>query len=76
MRTLTLSYNIDDSLLDRIGFSNLQVYVAGENLMTWTDYSGLDPEVNFDGSSNLTLGTDFLTQGLNRTIKFGVRGSF
>ncbi len=76
LKTLTLSYDVTKSLLDQIGFSNLQVYVAGENLFTLTDYTGLDPETNYAGTDNLALGTDFLTQGLNRTIKFGIRGTF
>lgn len=75
-KTVTLSYNLPKSLLKSIYFSNMQVYLQGENLHTWTKYQGLDPEANYAGTSNLALGTDFLTQGLNRTFKIGVRGSF
>jgi hypothetical protein len=31
------------------------------NLHTWTKYTGLDPEVNYDGQANFSTG-DFLTQ--------------
>ena len=76
LKNITLAYNLDRSIIGNIGLAGLQVFVTGENLVTITDYKGLDPEVNYAGTANLTLGTDFLTQGLNRTIKFGVRGSF
>ena len=45
-------------------------------LITITDYSGNDPEVNTFGSANVARGTDFLSQGLNRNYKFGVNFKF
>lgn len=75
-KNVTLSYDLDNSILDKAGLGNLRVYVAADNLMTWTKYQGLDPEANYAGTANLALGTDFLTQGLNRTIRFGVKGTF
>jgi len=76
LKTVTLGYNVPDVITSKISMNGLRVYFTGENLALWTDYLGLDPEANFDGTSNLTLGTDFLTQGLNRTLKFGIQGSF
>ncbi len=76
LKAVTLGYQLPASVIERAGLSGLRIYVSGENLALWTDYLGLDPEANFQGTSNLTLGTDFLTQGLNKTIKFGVIGSF
>jgi len=76
LKAVTLGYQLPVDLIERAGLSGLRLYVSGENLALWTDYLGLDPEANFQGTSNLTLGTDFLTQGLNRTIKFGLSGTF
>ena len=42
----------------------------------FTDYSGIDPEVNYSGDSAVTSGTDFLTQGGNKVYKFGVNINF
>lgn len=55
---------------------SLRVYVGGDNLYTETDYSGLDPEVNTFGSANVSRGTDFFTQGLNKTVKIGFNLKF
>ena len=69
-----MGYTFSPELLGN-GMS-LRVYVGGDNLVTWTDYSGLDPEVNTFGNTNASRGTDFFTQGLNRTYKFGVNFKF
>ena len=45
----------------RVRASNLSLTLAGRNLATWTDYTGFDPELNFNGTSNYST-ADFLTQ--------------
>lgn len=74
LKEATLGYTFTPKTLG-IGVS-LRVYVGGDNLFTITDYSGNDPEVNTFGSSNVSRGTDFLSQGLNKTYKFGVNLKF
>ncbi len=76
LQSVSLSYTLPKDVIRKAGISNLKIYVAGNYLMTWTNYSGLDPEVNYDGTNNLSLGTDFLTQGLNRTVRFGLNATF
>ena len=54
LKTATLSYNFPSSILGSSGIRNLRIYVAGTNLLTWTNYSWFDPEVNtFYGSCRL-----------------------
>lgn len=74
LKEIVLGYTFSPEVLGN-GIS-LRVYVGGDNLVTWTDYSGLDPEVNTFGNTNASRGTDFFTQGLNRTYKFGVNFKF
>jgi hypothetical protein len=47
------------------------VYVQGQNLFTSTNYSGLDPEVNYLGASSTVRGVDFYTLPQARTITAG-----
>ncbi len=76
LKTATLSYSLPQSLLGDSGLSRVRVYVAGTNLITITDYSWFDPEVNtFDGN-NTALGTDFLTFPQARSIVFGLNLGF
>ncbi|MEN8250991.1 MAG: TonB-dependent receptor, partial [Bacteroidota bacterium] len=73
LKSVILGYNFPKDMIEGM---NLRIYVGGDNLMTWTDYSGLDPEVNAFGATNVSMGTDFFTQGLNRTWKVGLNVSF
>lgn len=65
LKTLTLSYNMPKTFTNQIGLKSLRVYLQGQNLLTFTKYRGLDPELNqrFDGFS-YPLAKTFLL-GLN-----------
>ena len=48
LRELSLRYDMPRAriaFMDRIGMQGLSVGLIGRNLVTWTDYSGFDPEV-------------------------------
>ncbi len=46
LKDVSLSYDFASSLIERIGLSNLRLYVTGRNLMTFTKWRGLDPELS------------------------------
>ncbi len=48
LRSLTLGYNFD---LLRYGIKQARLFITGENLLTITDYSGVDPELPASGGS-------------------------
>jgi len=45
LKVLQLGYTLPRSLFNKIGVSRLRVYVTAENLFTFTEYTGYDPEV-------------------------------
>lgn len=45
LQTLSLSYRLPKKLCQSWGVNNIDVYVTGRNLFTWTNYTGQDPEV-------------------------------
>lgn len=57
-RELAFTLTPPQSLVNRVGrIEGLSFTIAGRNLKTWTDYTGLDPEANETGSSsNFTQG--------------------
>jgi TonB-linked SusC/RagA family outer membrane protein len=61
LRELAFTLSAPQQLADRLRTSGLSLTVAGRNLATWSDYTGFDPEVNFNGTSNFST-ADFLTQ--------------
>jgi TonB-linked SusC/RagA family outer membrane protein len=64
MRVAQLGYTFSPTVLKRIGFDKLHVYVQGTNLFTITKYTGLDPELVPSLSVN---GND-----VNRSAAFGI----
>lgn len=76
LKTATLAYSLPETVVEQIGFENIRIFARGTNLITWTNYSWFDPEVNSFGDSNVALGTDFLTLPISRTVEFGVNLGF
>lgn len=75
LKTVSLGYTFQDSILNRLKISSLRVYAAAQNLHTWTSYSGSNPEVSVRHSA-LTPGFDFSAYPLARTITFGLAVTF
>ncbi|RLJ67380.1 TonB-linked SusC/RagA family outer membrane protein [Lacinutrix venerupis] len=75
-KAITLSYNLPETLLEKINVNALKLYVTGENMFTITNYSGYDPEVNAFGSSNIIRGIDFGTYPQTRNLIFGMSVTF
>lgn len=69
LKTLRLSWTLPDRWMRKTPFiRNLTLYAQGENLVTWTGYTGADPEVN--GAQ------DVMSYPKPRTITFGVDMNF
>jgi TonB-dependent starch-binding outer membrane protein SusC len=71
LKNLVLGFTLPESIAQRGGFRSARIYVQGQNLLTSTDYTGWDPEVNVSGQVSITRGYDFYTLPQARTITFG-----
>lgn len=77
LNTVTLGYSIPKNLLIRIGIKKARLYGSVYNALTFTNYIGLDPEVNTsEGSGYPTKGMDFGTYPRARSFTFGVNVEF
>lgn len=76
LKNVVFGYTLPQSLTNKMRVSSLRVYFSGQNLLTWTNYTGLDPEVNTFSGSNIALGTDFLTFPQARVYTIGVNLGF
>jgi TonB-linked SusC/RagA family outer membrane protein len=45
LRNLEIAYTFNQGSLKRIGFQNARIFVSGQNLLTFTKYQGLDPDI-------------------------------
>jgi TonB-linked SusC/RagA family outer membrane protein len=75
LRTVTLAREIPESLLHGLT-SGARLYVTGQNLHTWTNYSGFNPDVSSLGTGNTNRGVDIGAYPLARTLIFGVNLSY
>ena len=71
LRTVTLAHEIPSKLF-RTNLNGGRVYVTGQNLYTWTKYSGFNPDVSSQGVGNLNRGIDLGSYPLARTFIFGI----
>jgi hypothetical protein len=77
LKTVSLAYILPRSFLSRVGINSARIYFTGQNLITWTKYSGWDPEVNTDFlASNIGLGNDFYAAPQARTLMAGINLGF
>lgn len=76
VKDVTLSYNFSGKMLRSWGITRLQPYFTATNLLTWTGYSGMDPEVNQWGNSGSVQGIDWGTYPHSRTYTFGINVEF
>lgn len=77
LQELTLGYRLPERLTRLGNFSNARIYVSGRNLWTSSDFTGYNPEANSNGSdANISLGTEFYSYPLARTIQVGISGTW
>lgn len=75
LKTVTLGYNVPTKYTQRWKIANARIYVAGQNLWTWSGYSGYDPEVSIRNSA-ITPGLDYSAYPRAYAINFGVSLGF
>src|SRR2546423_5146709 len=69
LRELSLNFSLDRPFVKNLtGFSSVDIRFSGRNLKTWTQYRGLDPEVNNAGAEYLTQGLDWFANPQSRSF--------
>jgi TonB-linked SusC/RagA family outer membrane protein len=72
LKTVSLGYILPKKITDRANIAEIRFNVSAQNLLTWTNYSGMDPEVSTRGRSPLTPGFDYSAYPIAKTIVFGI----
>ncbi|MFK8009299.1 MAG: SusC/RagA family TonB-linked outer membrane protein [Saprospiraceae bacterium] len=76
IKNITLGYNFPKTWLGRAGFSNLRLYASTQNLYTFTNYSGYDPEVGSYNQNPLINGVENGRYPISRSYTFGINANF
>jgi len=75
-RTATLRYTAPKNIIQKLRLKNLSGYITVENLFTWTNYTGQDPEVNVTGSDPFRVAIDYSYTPPGKTYTIGLTASF
>jgi TonB-linked SusC/RagA family outer membrane protein len=77
LKNLSLGYTLDNiAALESLGVDSIRLYLSGQNLITITNYSGLDPEVGNGGENDRLAGVDIGALPTSRTYTLGVNVKF
>ncbi len=75
IKNITLSYNITHPALRKANIARIQPYITLDNMITFTNYSGYDPEMS-QYTSATSMGVDWGTYPCVRSVVFGVNIDF
>ena len=79
LKAVQLGYTLPNDITKKFFVSNLRFYIAGQNLLTFTDYTGYDPEIGrpLNGGGNLfDSGVNRRAYPNNKNLLFGVQVGF
>jgi TonB-linked SusC/RagA family outer membrane protein len=76
LKNLVLGYTFSNNLISKIRAKQIRIYVSAQNLVTWTKYTGYDPEVNSFEQNNTAQGIDYGAYPNYKTYLLGLSVTF
>ncbi|MDG3580869.1 SusC/RagA family TonB-linked outer membrane protein [Galbibacter pacificus] len=78
LRNVTLGYTIPSEVTKKFQVERLRLYFTAFNLLTFTDYTGWDPEstADFNSNNDLAVGVDFYSAPPAQTLTLGINIDF
>ena len=77
IQNITMGYNLSSDILNKSNFfTKARIYLSGQNLFTFTKYTGLDPEIGSRNSDIRFAGLDVGRYPLAKTVTLGVNLAF
>ncbi|RIA08602.1 TonB-linked SusC/RagA family outer membrane protein [Flavobacteriaceae bacterium MAR_2010_72] len=77
VKSVSLAYTLSNQFLSKLSINKLKIYITGKNLYTFTNYTGVDPEVSWGGQNNaLSAGADFGGYPTSKTYLMGLNINF
>ena len=74
LRNVQIGYSLPRTLLSKVSISRCRFYLSGDNLFTFTRYTGLDPEVGGDGLRTRGLDNGYVP--VTSTYRLGLQFDF
>jgi len=75
-RSATVSYSFGDRFLERLKLDDFRMFLTADNIMTFTNYRGQDPEVNMRGGDPFGIAIDNSRTPPTRRFTLGIQTTF
>ena len=76
LRSVTFSYYLPKTILDKAKLNSIRFYVAGNNLAIFSKYPGPDPETSTNGNGTTNQGVDRNQVANGRVVTVGLTVGF
>ncbi|MFD1257820.1 SusC/RagA family TonB-linked outer membrane protein [Mucilaginibacter terrae] len=76
IQNISVGYNLPKKWISKVKMSTARVFISGQNLYTFTNYSGYDPELGAINNSSLLFNIDNGSYPIPRTFTAGVNIEF
>lgn len=76
VKNITLGYDFSKKLSQKLFCEGISLYISLQNIYTFTNYSGYDPEVSRFSNNNLSMGADYGSYPMAKSYEFGARINF
>lgn len=75
LRNIKLGYNLPEPLISKMKLAKVHLFVSADNVWTWTNFSGPDPEVSLS-QVDLSSGTSSFKYPITKRLLFGLNLTF
>jgi len=76
LKNITVGVTLPQKWAKQLLIQQVRIYISGQNLITWTNYSGFDPEASRNEQTSLTQGYDNAVYPVSKTILGGISVTF
>ena len=76
LKNISLGYTFPKDLIRLARIENIRAYISAQNVITWTDYSGYDPEIGSFNQNPLINGVDNGRYPISRSFTVGINVNF
>ncbi len=76
LKNISLGYTFPKDWMRQAGIENIRAYISAQNVYTWTDYSGYDPEIGSFNQNPLINGVENGRYPISRSFTVGLNATF
>ncbi len=76
LKTVSVGYSLPKDVVEKLKMKRIRLFITGQNLLTWTDYEGYDPDVSVGRFGALTPNLDWSAYPQSTTIMAGLNVTF